>query len=384
MASTATKLVTILRSGNGIQYQLRATFPTDAAAPMGTSPITYGPEPGGVGQLRLVQVDGSSEWRIASNLLELTASSVTELPAMSIASGLTRTPGLAFKTRVAQNPNGPGPNEAISPVMGWSTANQAAGAATIEGLSFWFGSTFGAIERNPTTPTLNLFSYTANVLQTFTFVLRSTGFFIFIGDKLAYVSAVNNNTPLFPLVSQLSANRHTPRIASARVAQLGGPFATDNGYATTALTGARSVNDTFAHVANSHMIEFVATTLPSSGSITVDFRRADANNYWRLALDSAGALTLVEVVAGSPTTRATLNSNANGDRLMCYMDGSGAQIMRSRAGAGVSAAAYTSVSTGTTQTAGIVSSLGTGGAISNLITWPMTLTGEALAWIDAL
>lgn len=189
---------------------------------------------------------------------------------------------------------------------------------------------------------------------------------------------------MYPSVGQVTSDRHTADVDYFRVAQLGGPWLDDYGIATQRLAGARSANDTFVHEANAQWVEFILTTLPSAGSITIDIRRQDANNKWQLEVTSAGAFNLNEVVAGTPTTRATIASNQAADRMMCVFDGARARIMRSRAGAISSSTMYTSVSTFTTETEGEVISLGTDGAISDLITWPRVLSGSALAWVQAL
>lgn len=363
---------------------LKAEFGTDVAAPMGASPVTYNAD---VGTLRLQQQDGTAEYRIVSGVLETTAASTSTVVVTASpngATGYTRTPGLTFKHRTLSNPIGAGPNETISPACGWATTANLTAAVTLSGAYFWTVLPhFALMDRNGS-PFHGLDANAASTYYTFAHVLRSAGSFVVIGDRLAAILAGGSETPTFPVVGQTSANRNPSKSDYMRIAQLAGPWASDYGIATTRLAGARAAADAFTHEANALWLEFMLTTLPSSGSITIDFRKQDANNYWQLEVTSAAAFNLNEVVAGTPTTRATIASNANGDRLMCVMDGANARVMRTRAGAGNSATVYASVSTFTTQTTGVISSLGTGGAISDLITWPRIITGEAKAWIDAL
>lgn len=57
---------------------------------------------------------------------------------------------------------------------------------------------------------------------------------------------------------------------------------------------------------------------PSSGNVRVDFRRQDANNFWRLDISSTGDLLLIEVTAGTPTTRGALAKEVAGTGAMVY------------------------------------------------------------------
>jgi len=385
MASTAAKYVVLL-SNNGIAYLLRDEFTTDAAAPMGTDPITRTCEPG-PGTLRLRQQNGTAEWRIVGGVLETSAASTTTALVVATpngTTGYTRTPGLAFKHRTADNPIGPGPNEAISPSCGWAAVANVTSSSALSGLFWWTVlAQFAIIDRD----IIAYFGLDDNVTNTFytlTHVLRSVGSFVVIDGKLAAILTRGNESPTFPVVGQAADGRNPSRSDYMRIAQLGGPWASDYGIATTRLAGARSANDTFAHEANALWIDFTLTTLPSSGNIEIEFRRTDSNNCWKLQVTSASTFSLVEVVAGTPTTRASITSNANGDRLLCVMEGAKTRLMRFRAGASTNSSVYASVSTFTTQTSGVISSLGTGGAISDLVTWPRVLSGDALAWVNAL
>lgn len=382
--NTATKLL-LLSRGYPLQYLLRATFPTNAAAPMGANPVIYNAD---IGTIRLQQQDGVAEWRIAGNVLETTAASTSAAALVTATpngtSGYTRTPGLAFKHRMAQNPNGPGPNEMISPSCGWATWANLTAATTLSGLFFWTVlPQFAIVDRDNSTY-YGLDANAVSAFYTITHILRSAGSFVIIGDRLAAILTRGTESPTFPAWGQASANRHTSRTSYAAIAQLGGPWATDFGIATTRLAGARAANDTFTHEAGAMWIDFTLTTLPSSGNIEIEFRRTDANNCWKLQVTSAGTFALIEVVSGTPTTRASIVSNQAGDRLLCVMDGANARLMRYRAGACANSTIYASVSTFTTQTSGVIASLGTGGAVSDLIAWPRVLTGEALAWVNAL
>jgi hypothetical protein len=379
------RLLTISKSRRteSVSYLFLTSFPVDAPAPLGSGSFTYQAE---IGEARLTSQPGQSDWRIVNSVLEnVGASSSGSLASATPGdlSGFVRAPGMAFKHRTASNPVGAGPNEDISPSLGWSTGPGGTSASLISGLAFWTNNPHFAIIDRDSAAWWGLDRNTTGRYYNITNVLRSAGSFIVIGNKLAGVLARGNESPTYPVVGQLSLNRHVPRIDHMAVAQLGAPWNTDFGIATSRLAGPRSVGDTFTHDAGAQWIEFGVTTLPSSGHITVDFRRTDANNCWRLRIASSGTCDLLEVIAGVQTARAT-TTISNGDRLMCVLDGSEARVIRSRLGGHAQTTIYSAVNTFTSQTGGVVSSLGVGGAISDLVTWPRNLSGPAQAAIQSL
>lgn len=383
MAGTAVKILTLLKS-RGIAPLLKAVFPADAAAPLGTSPVAYGPEAGGVGALRLEQQDGVAEWLISGGVLKLSASPTSGFPLMSTAAPFARAVGLAFRHRTAQEATGSSGAVTASPICGWSTQNSGWQAEATSGLWWYTAASAFIADDKASGQIYDLLVPVTGEFYTCTHILRAAGSFAVIGDRLLAPLVNGSDANVYPVVAQSSTNRHTPMVDWALVAQLGGPWLDSYGIATTRLAGARAANDTFTHEAANHWVEFTLAALPSSGNIDIEFRRVDANNCWKLQVTSAGAFNLIEVVSGTPTTRANIASNQAGDRLLCCFDGANARLNRQRAGANIPSSVYGNVSTFTTQTGGVVASLGTGGAISDLITWPRVLSGDALAWIEAL
>lgn len=375
MAGTAAKHILLMRSGQ-IAYLLRDEFLIDRAAPMGTSPITRTCEPG-PGTLQLTDAPGVlyiSGGVLTSNA----ASSTVGDPVALFSSGIPRTNGMACKMRVRVNDAyGASMVNIVSLMSTVSNSLSSGHNITFEGTQF-------AVWDHSTSAVLTTIDSVVNQWYTIVWIARSTGAFVVVNNQLAFVCIQNASGTLYPRVWGVTTNRMPWMLSTMRAGQLGGPWLSDFGIATDRLAGARSVGDTFAHAAGSQWVEFVLTTLPSSGSIEVEFRRQDANNCWRLQVTSAGAFNLIEVVGGTPTTRANIASNANGDLLRCCINGGRARLARLRAGANAYSSLYTGVATGATQTGGIVSSLGTGGAISDLITYPVDLTGDALAWVNAL
>lgn len=366
-----------LFSSKLINYLLRENFLEDDAAPI-TSPLPATPGPG------QTVWQNAALWEVVDGVAQTTASSAATLPIMSITGGYPRAAGMAFSASVAQNPQGPGPNEVVSPLVGWGNSTVAVSSGANNGVFFGFSNIFSATELGHATANITILD--TSVVSTyydFCLILRSAGSFSIIGNKIVFIHKQGVTTPMFPVIGQLSTNRHTPQIKNVRVGRLGGSWLSDTGIATSILSGARNVNDTFIHEPNSLWIEFALTTIPSAGNIEIDIRRQDANNKWMLQVTSAGAFNLIEVVSGTPTTRATTTATT-GDRLICIMDGANAKLLRWRSTGSSSSTTYTSVSTFTTQTQGELISLGTGGAVSNIEAYPRTLTGSNLAWITAL
>lgn len=168
-----------------------------------------------------------------------------------------------------------------------------------------------------------------------------------------------------------------PAISGKDVAQIddfkhvdfGGAWADDYGIATVRLAGARAAGDTLTHTANC-LLEFTVTTLPASGSIQVAFRRQDASNEWYVDISSTGAIVLDEYVAGSATSRGSGTGVANGSRITAIADGTSIRLLSDT----TSKVLYASASNFATATAAQVLSLGTGGAVADLIAWPRTIS----------
>lgn len=108
---------------------------------------------------------------------------------------------------------------------------------------------------------------------------------------------------------------------------------------------------------------FGITTLPSAGSITVQFRITDATNFWSVNVSSAGTLTLVETVSGTPTTRGTLAAIlASGNFVGVWMIGTSLAVYP-LGGSAANSIWYSPAGSGTTATGLKISDLGTGGVI---------------------
>lgn len=363
----------------GLTYLLRDEFTDDAAAPL-TSPRTARPGPG---TLTLVD-EAPARWQVTGGVLETTGSGLTAATSPTAHIAVTRAVGIAVKQRTLRNSTyGAAGAKLLSPHMGFSTVtgtNIAVG--NITGLLF-YGGRFAAATQNASSPQL-LEADASDTYFTFVSILRSSGAFHVINDKLAFIDDIGSQATMYAGLGQLSTDRHPPKCEYIRVAQLGAPWNTDNGIATANLSGARSASDTFSHEANAQWIVFTVTALPSVGNIEIRFRVQDSSNYWSLTVSSAGAYSLNETVASVTNQRATIASNQANDRLLCVIDGANARLMRMRSSAGTQSSIYASVSTFTTQTTGSIQSLGTGGGVSDLITYPRTLSGAALSALESM
>ena len=157
--------------------------------------------------------------------------------------------------------------------------------------------------------------------------------------------------------------------------QLGAPWDTAYGIATQRLAGARSAGDTFTHEADCS-IEFTVATLPTAGQVELFFRIQDATNYWQVTVDSTGALDLDEVVAGAATQRGTsAGAITAGERIVINAHSQTIDVFDP----GARHIHYTTAANFLTETDGELNDEGTGGAVTDIVSWPYALSGAALA-----
>ena len=154
------------------------------------------------------------------------------------------------------------------------------------------------------------------------------------------------------------------------------PFDAPYAMADDRLPGTRSPGDAFAHSPDA-LVEWVAT-IPSSGSQEVFVRRASSADYWRVYLHPAFTrLYEVSPAVGGAVLRAAGGGSANG-RAVVTLDGPEITV---RSGA---VTVPHSSSRFVTETAGRVHGLGTGGAVADLVTWPLDPGGEGGLALAAL
>lgn len=214
-------------------------------------------------------------------------------------------------------------------------------------------------------------------------ILRSPGSLLFsrtVGGTwvLGWVENISTDTTLYPALENRSA---LGTLDSIRVANLMGGFNSTYGISTDSIIGAVSQGTTFAHEANC-LIENQVTR-PSSGANSFSFRKQDSDNYWRLRCTSAGTLFLDEFIGGALNVRGTSASavaTGGGSRVVIICSGTNIKIYSG----GILSIEYASASNFQNETEGEIISTGNGGNFSNLITWPRTMSGQALNQLNLL
>jgi hypothetical protein len=156
-----------------------------------------------------------------------------------------------------------------------------------------------------------------------------------------------------------------------RVRDLTGPWTDDYGISHARYAGAQAAGRTFIHPART-FIAWTQTTLPTVGTTIVEWRRQDANNLWRSTIDSAGNWLLIERAAGVDTTRITGSGVAAGHRCVIGHDGADLRLYSALTTALILTARgnYLTAAAHDGQTAGELTALGTGGAVSDLVIEP--------------
>jgi hypothetical protein len=351
-----------------IVYTLNDLFTTDDAAPL-TSPRTAEPGPG-----TITFTDTGSRGAIATGKLTYTLTAGTNWgDPGGWGAGISRAAGLAFLGTWKAS-------AATKSMLGFDT-NQA---STLEENSFHTDNSGSIIQARCGGASIILpVTFLTNTDYTCEVILRSSGAFFIWNDELLWVDASRSTATIYPalIAGDHSAGGPVLSFASARVAQLPSPWTSDANIYTQSLSGARSPGDTFTHEANC-LIEFIVATVPSAGQIEMRFRVQDASNYWQATIDNTGTIDLDEVAAGVVTQRATrANAVSNGQRVVITCRGSTIRVQETSESADV--AAYTSASNFATETDGELETEGTGGSVSNIIAWPMTLPAGAKAILDA-
>jgi hypothetical protein len=213
--------------------------------------------------------------------------------------------------------------------------------------------------------------------------MRGAGLFYLIKGgiytewTLLWVSSFSTISPCFPALS----NHSKPlTVDDMRIVDLPAPWNTDYGLATQRLAGARAAGNTFTHEANC-LIEFTVATLPTiSGGIYFDFRQQDSTHTWRVVCRDTGVLDLQEVDGGAPISRSTTGAGtvANGHRVVIIADGATIKAYSNN----VLRWTYTFATNFQTTTQGKLVSISTGGAVSDIVSWPRTISGAALSALN--
>jgi hypothetical protein len=183
-------------------------------------------------------------------------------------------------------------------------------------------------------------------------------------------SATNNTTGTgFELEAEADAVTNLATRTLDGVANVSSANHPGYGLATDVLPGPRAAADTFTHEADCVII-FALPAIPSSGTLEFWFRAATVGtDGWRVTIDSSGDVDLDEVVSGSPTQRGTSAAAVSGgERLVVICNDEEINVYADTS----LLITYSSAVTQKIQTAGEIESLGTGGQISNVVTYPLS------------
>ncbi len=358
------------RPGGGIApvvFLFRDDFLTDEAAPLVT-PRTAEPGPG-IGTI----VDGTNIFSINSS--NFVANGVPAANSAISYESLPRSAGLAMYFNNTGLTTNTGENttlgfaDAIAPV---TTNNVKSGLfVPVDGISAMALSINGVYKGLSLPILTNKDGF---------IVLRNAGFFFVLDRNLEWVDNIESNATIFPVMS-VNGNGAQTRdysFGTFRGSQLPTPWDSDNGIATQVLAGVRAAGDTFTHEADC-LIEFEVTTVPAALQIELRFRIQDASNFWQVTIDSTGALDLDEVVATVVTQRGTAAGViVNGDRIVIIADDETIRVYE----ANVLRITYALAVNFKTETAGELETEGTGGAVSDIISWPRVISGDALTALN--
>jgi len=266
-------------------------------------------------------------------------------------------------------------NTNARPIVGWSNATTGGPTAAVDALAFWsdgfIGYWDGAWLRA-------LVPYVVATDYSLAFVQMSAGCQILIkgGTFSEWTRLFISRTQTAVMYGSLRASDSAVNsyYDNDALVLMPSPFNTAGGGATQALTGAQAEGQAFSHEANC-LIEFTLTTRPSADSVLIDFRVQDDDNKWQIAINSTGDIALNEVVSGSVTAQGTAAAKiTNGERVVVTADGPVICVYDSTA----RLISYDSATNFQTSTSGTLKSLGTGGAITGIVTWPRVLSGNAL------
>lgn len=173
---------------------------------------------------------------------------------------------------------------------------------------------------------------------------------------------------------------HTVSFSAMKICQLPAPWSIGYGIATQRLAGARSLGNTFTHEADC-LIEWTQTTVPSSDYTLIDFRQQDNTHKWQAGVMADGSIILQEW-DGTPTSRGSTDAGvvSNGHRIFVVASGTTIKIYSNDA----LRITYSSASKWSSATSGDINAIGAGGAVSDIVAWPRTISNQALGILNRI
>jgi hypothetical protein len=341
-------------------YLLRDEFTTDEAAPI-TTPRTCEPGPG-----TLTVVDTGGRLSISGGqLVNINAVSVWADPRIYSANSFTRAAGLAFGFDITDG-------QTMNQIIGWQTI--AAGGTSLQVAAYINGGFVDMWNAGVADWARLLLAPIAGVTYKVFSVLRSSGGFLTADGKILWVTNTLNTASVFPGAVFSTGAATAGKQDNWRVMQLAAPWDTDYGIATNRIA-VPQINDTTTSEANA-LIEM--TWQAVTGQVwELDVRRTDDDNRWIIRCDQTGStIKLIERNAGTETERASAAqtwTNGTSYRLVVIQDGNTIKTFV----ANVAKNTYTSATFNNTATGIKTSRSGT-----NLVAWPRTLSGAALAELE--
>lgn len=351
-------------------------FNVSAAAPL-ASPRTCDPGPG---TLTLVQTDG--QFSIAAGRLNFLAQATPAFGDQMIyeAVGRARVSGRVFISEINLSQAN---KIVIIPCWRTTAAYGAFGnhvgniLANSDGTLLFYppGASSGAFLLGP---------YSSATTYQLAFVLRGAGSFVAIKGgvyanwTLLWIESIDNTAILYPAFLGFDA---AGTLDNLKVADLDAPWNGDDyGIATQRLAGSVAAGTTFTHEANC-IVEFTVATLPSASEIGVRIRQQDASNYWRIRALPSGNLSLIEAIAGVESVIVSAaGAVSSGHRIVIVADGTTIRGYSNN----VLRWTHSTATNFQAATAGLLSSLGTGGVVSDIISYPRQLSGQPLRALEAV
>lgn len=279
-------------------YLLRDEFTTAQAAPI-TSPRTCEPGPG---TLTIVQ-NNNGQFSISGDYLTVAAASTVDGLSNFCARGasLGRNAGRVLVASVFGNGARP-----LNDYISWSSTTSPVALRESDNPGIGFAG--ASILLNTANGNTLFFTTASNTEYQVALVMRNAGQWILMKGgtltswTLLWVDAIAINSSNFPFITIRSASNVGDKFGYMRVYDLQSPFNSDFGFASQNVTSPVS-GTTYAATADGIFDLTVSTGASLSGKAELRYRVQDANNYWTIYLDSAGALKIDSVNAGTPSNR---------------------------------------------------------------------------------
>ena len=343
------------RGAAELSYLLRDEFTTDDAAPI-TNPRTCEPGPG-----TLTFTDTGNRLSVASGALISSASAINDPKFYSSAISRACGVGVVFRVNKTLGP-------VAAPYLGFSSSTTPS-YSTIYGVLF-NGNSIGYVLKNGVLTTIEK-AITRDIYYNFFVVLRGAGNLIILDNKLIYVQTGGAEASLYVAAGTTNAGQDPGKYDYIRAGQFSGGFESEYGIATNRVASP-AVGETITQEADA-LVEMTWTAVTGE-TWELSTRRTDDDNRWIVRCDQAGStIKLIQKESGTETERSSAAqtwTNGTSYRLLIILEGNSIKTFVEN----VPKNTYASATFNNT-----VTGVKTDRAGSNLIAWPCTLSGAALA-----